>query len=144
MSADPLADRHTTHVTPLRYGTFLHGNRYQSCSRSDCSRTVSYKRVNGLIFGFSKHALGTQRLKVLMVDGLKRKSFTHLGSCPDWNPVATLSFECGVSGTGLLTTNVNNAASEVEMRYKLVATDFDGNTTVVMIGKLFQLVKTGL
>tara|TARA_A100000164_G_scaffold228052_1_gene202302 strand:+ start:3429 stop:8732 length:5304 start_codon:yes stop_codon:yes gene_type:complete len=62
---------------------------------------------------------------------LEEIQIVTVGSCPEWNPVITLAFECGVRGTGLLTTNINNAASDVDMRYKLVATDFAGNDTVV-------------
>ena len=65
------------------------------------------------------------------IDGgwfLEEILYPPYGSCPDWNPVATLSFNAVLANRP--TTNVNNAASEVEMRYKLVATDFDGNTVI--------------
>ena len=132
MSADPLADRHTTHVTPLRYGTSYMGIDIKATPGQTAQGTVSYQEGQWV-------DIWVQQTRPLAptAEGLDGGWFKEeilyppSGSCPDWNPVATLSFECGVSGTGLLTTNVNNAASEVEMRYKLVATDFDGNTTVV-------------
>ena len=132
MSVDPLADRHTTHVTPLRYGTSYMGIDIKATPGQTAQGTVSYQEGQWVDIWVQQTRPWDPTAEG--IDGgwfLEEILYPPSGSCPDWNPVATLSFECGVSGTGLLTTNINNAASEVEMRYKLVATDFDGNTTVV-------------
>ena len=132
MSVDPLADRHTTHVTPTRYGAFYMGIDIKAAPGQTAQGTVSYQEGQWVDIWVQQTRPWDPTAEG--IDGgwfLEDILYPPGASCPDWNPVATLSFECGVSGTGLLTTNINNAASEVEMRYKLVATDFDGNTTVV-------------
>ncbi len=56
---------------------------------------------------------------------------TMVRSCKDYSPVVTIDYECGVLNTAEVSFSVDNSTSEVEIRYKLVATDFAGNATTV-------------
>ena len=51
--------------------------------------------------------------------------------CKDYSPAVTIDYECGVLNTTEVSFSVDNSTSEVEIRYKLVATDFAGNATTV-------------
>ena len=56
--------------------------------------------------------------------------------CKDFSPVTTLDFECGVKETAVVSFSVNNTDSEVDIEWKLIETNFAGNTTTVLEGTL--------
>ena len=62
---------------------------------------------------------------------LGAETILNLPDCKDYSPVVTIDYECGVLNTAEVSFSVDNSSSEVEIRYKLVATDFVGNATTL-------------
>ncbi|HIG24274.1 MAG TPA: hypothetical protein EYG34_07095 [Acidimicrobiia bacterium] len=53
-------------------------------------------------------------------------------TCPDFSPSTSMTFACGVDNDAFVSFTVNNSDSEVDVRYKLVAIDFEKNETTVI------------
>jgi len=53
-------------------------------------------------------------------------------TCPDFSPSTSMTFACGVDNDAAVSFTVNNSDSEVNVQYKLVAIDFDGNEQTVV------------
>ena len=133
VSADPLEDNHAAHVVPMLYGViYSPGTTIKAAPGQTAQGTITLQQNQRIEVWIQQTAYFLPPQEG--IDGgwnLDDILFGYTESCPAWDPVATITFECGVRGTGLLTTNINNAASDVDMRYRLVATDFAGNDTVV-------------
>ena len=130
--ADPSGDRHAAHISLLRYGADVPGSTIRVAPGGTGQGTITVQQGQSLELRVQQ--TNPERLTVDGVDGgwfLEEVQWVSVGSCPEWNPVISLEFECGVSGTGLLTALINNAQSDVAMRYKFVATDFGGTATVI-------------
>ena len=130
--ADPSGDRHAAHISLMRYGADVTGSTIRVAPGGTGQGTITVQQGQSLELRVQQ--TNPERLTVDGVDGgwfLEEVQWVSVGSCPEWNPVISLEFECGVSGTGLLTAEINNAQSDVAMRYKFVATDFGGTTTVI-------------
>ena len=133
VSADPLEDNHAAHVVPMLYGViYSSGTTIKAAPGQTAQGTITLQQNQRIDVWIQQTAYFLPPQEG--IDGgwnLDDILFARTESCPAWDPVATITFECGVRGTGLLTTNINNAASDVDMRYRLIATDFAGNDTVV-------------
>jgi len=129
---DPAVDKYAAHVSLVRYGSDVPGSTVKAPPGETGQGTVTVQQDQMIEIWVMP--TNTWNPTGEGVDGgmwPEDIQYVSVGSCPEWNPVISLDFECGVSGTGLLTAEINNAQSDVAMRYKFVATAFGGTATVI-------------
>ena len=132
-NSDPATDANTVQVEMYQFGSVIDGSGSIAPDGSipvvlpGTSYTGTITVPEGVflqIFAYGQNDGGGYGIRG---DGLE----TWVRSCKDYTPVVTLDYECGVLNTAEVSFSVDNSTSEVEIRYKLVATDFAGNATTV-------------
>ncbi len=131
-TVDPSDDRYAAHAYIVRYATYLAGTTVEVPPGESGSGTFLFPENSRVEVWLNESS--TQRPNDEGEEGsgyLEDILYVEAGNCPDWEPTVTIDFECGIRNTAELDIEINNSATEVDIRYKLVAADYLGNETTV-------------
>lgn len=135
LGADPAMDRHAAHVVPLLWQQiYVPGTTIKAPVGEIGQGTINVEQNQAIqIWVQQTQDFNYDPAAENITGGWNTTEFIEADtqSCPSWGPIVNLTFQCGIRGTGLLTTYINNAGSEVEMRYKLESTDFEGSSAII-------------
>ncbi|MEE2682952.1 MAG: hypothetical protein VYD77_03370 [Actinomycetota bacterium] len=131
-TVDPSDDRYAAHAFIVRYGGYQTGTTVEVPPGESDSGTFLFPENSRVEVWLNESS--TQRPNDEGNEGsgyLEDVLYVEAGNCPDWEPAVTIDFECGIRNTAELDIEINNSATEVDIRYKLVAADYLGNETTV-------------
>ena len=130
-NSDPATDANTVQVLIAQFGTVIDGSIAPDGSIPVVLPGTSYTGTITVPEGVLLQIFANGQLDGGGYGILGDIVETMVRSCKDYSPVVTIDYECGVLNTAEVTFSVDNSSSEVETRYKLVATDFAGNATTL-------------
>ena len=130
-NSDPATDANTVQVLIAQFGTVIDGSIAPDGSIPVVLPGTSYTGTITVPEGVLLKIFANGQLDGGGYGILGDVVETMVRSCKDYSPVVTIDYECGVLNTAEVSFSVDNSSSEVEIRYKLVATDFAGNATTV-------------
>jgi hypothetical protein len=130
-NSDPATDANTVQVLIAQFGSVIDGSIAPDGSIPVVLPGTSYTGTITVPEGVLLQIFANGQLDGGGYGILGDVIETMVRSCKDYSPVVTIDYECGVLNTAEVSFSVDNSTSEVEIRYKLVATDFAGNATTV-------------
>ena len=121
-NSDPVTDGNTVQITSIAAGTIVENlNRTNVVPGATYTETLTLAENKPI--AISVYSLNDVFGAALMFP---------ITTCPDFSPSTSMTFACGVDNDAFVSFTVNNSDSEVDVRYKLVAIDFEKNETTVI------------